>query len=160
MKKALILTAILAMSGQALASVTKELPAVVKQDYTAVGTVYLQGEAFQKVVKDEAKSKVGPAMMQRSAGPAELFAGDMIKGGQVSKVATLNGKFFLSLSKDGDIEAIANSYGLEVEFTKGKLAIVKAPQDMELSTLLGSLSRDARVSVVNLEKITNEMAPE
>ncbi|ABZ74869.1 hypothetical protein Shal_0293 [Shewanella halifaxensis HAW-EB4] len=158
MKKTIMLMAIFAISSQAFASVTKELPIVVTQDYSTIGTVYLQGEKFQKVVKDEAKG--GPAMMQRAFGPVELFAGDMIKGGQVSKVATLNGKFFLSLKNEADIEAIAKSHGLGVEFTKGKLAILKAPQDMELSALLDILSNDARVSMVNLEQITNEMAPE
>ncbi|GIU20643.1 MULTISPECIES: hypothetical protein [unclassified Shewanella] len=158
MKKKIMLMAIFAISSQAFASATKELPVLVKQDYATVGTVYLQGEAFQKVIKD--KEGTGPAMMKRSFGPVELFAGDMIKGGQVSKVATLNGKFFLSLKNEADLEAIAKSHGLDVEFTKGNLAILKAPQDMELSALLDILSHDARVSTVNLEKITNEMAPE
>ncbi|WP_076410490.1 hypothetical protein [Shewanella sp. UCD-KL12] len=162
MKQAIILMATLAMSSQVLASVTKELPVVEKQAYSSVGTVYLQGEEFQKVVKDQAKSKTSadPSMKQFAFGPVELFAGDMIKGGQVSNVATLNGKFFLSLKNNADIEEIAKSHGLEIEFSKGKLAIVKAPQDMELSALLDALSSDARVSVVNLEQITNEMEPE
>lgn len=151
----LIITAGLALSVNATPK--KDLPALEKQHYAVVGSVDLKGKTYQKVVKGS------PMMRRMMIDPnqkAKLFAGDMIKKGDMSLAAKLNGKLFLSLANSNDAVALASHYGLTIEFQKGNLLVVKAKEGTELSGLLGKLLADPKIAVADLEKVTMLNQPE
>lgn len=159
MKQALLLTLGLVFASQADAGPKDKLKFENKKNYSVVGTVELKGKQYQKVVKANSMTRtlqVAPI----GNGKVELFEGDLLKQGEFSHVGMLNGKFVMSIKNADDAAAIAKTYGLTIEFSKGKLAIVKAPNGMELSKLMSQLSADSRVMVVEFDKVTEVMQPE
>ena len=157
----IIITATLLICGKSIASDVKKLTVTEQQQYSVIGTVVLNGKEYQKVIPaDKTRQSKQSSKVTGITKKIDLFAGDLIKNGDLSLVARLNGNFFLSIKNENAINAIASEYGLNVEYKNGKLAVVKAKDGIELSSLLSKLQDDSRISVANLEKVSNKMKPQ
>lgn len=93
--------------------------------------------------------------------PAEhLFAGDKLAKGPFNSISKATGKVFVNLTVGANAATLAADLGLDLVFTNGKTAVLKATDNTDLLKLTDALHNDSRVSASKLELVSNKHKPE
>ncbi|NTS75574.1 hypothetical protein HR060_01735 [Catenovulum sp. SM1970] len=152
LKVTLTSLAILA-SGSALAAANghlKELAVPVQIEQSQ--TVEVNGQTYQRIITQ--------ATGQEVADTIALFAGDQVAQGAFNQVSKATGTFFVAVTPNTDVKALAKDLGLTLVFTNGETAVLRASEDANLLQVSDVLRNDSRVDSVKIELSRNKNKPE
>lgn len=167
MKKLTLIMATALMSSMSFAT---ELPALKQADVAtvSVGIIEIDGVRYEKVIptnqvqSNQSGLKTFGANVNAVATSQlpGLYQGDLLKRNKLSSIERISGNLYISSTDINALKDIAKAHDLDISYSQGNVAILKAPQGKELMSLLNALKSDKRIKVANLERVANKMRPE